>query len=631
MSYAPGSGALPAGAHECCAGDLEIYSAAKGVLGALASPWKKAFFQLLVLSDGSVLLSQWSSAREQQEPWTRPSSLPPVPTYHLHQVEDIVQGAAPAQRGAWFELWFANGAVVRLRTCAADKGEHWSTWVAQLLVNCPRVRARLVSTLDSDPSQSTVHGNSPAQLRGEELVSLRAEALRSPEIAAIVGAHPDFAAKGDAAGAGGSGGGGGAPTNPTSTAAHLAQLKDSMLSETRLASTMVEDRLALVETGLRSATLDTSKHLTSLTGSLEVCAANIATLMGEVAGLNAREASASATALTRLDALGASVLESGLRTRGDIGGVRSSLEHVEKLVLGLAPRVVPAVGSGGASALSRTSSSRGAMSPTPQSAATGAAGGSEGGGGPGASAPPGHPAAGLAPEASVTAVLTALMNHTRAVDEGLVGLFERQKATDDAVHGLRDTLVDISRSMVELSRRQEALWVKMGAMGGSGGGGGGGGGGDFAHRRGAGSSSSSSSSSSEESEEAAAAYAHAHSHTQAYAPSSGGHDEAQAPYRASRAPSQHPSRSAAAPHAPGGDASGSGVGAAADGTAVLLSQQAAVLRELSRVTELDLTTSTTVVGAVTRIPVKVRSRPEVSALLSRLRILDTALENARGK
>ena len=163
------------GSHECCAGDLELYANKSGVLGALASPWRRYFFQLLVAVDGSVLLTQWGSAREQQEPWTRPSSLPPVPTYHLHPVEDIVQPARAPR--AWFELWFANGAVVRLRTFGGAAAEHWTTWATQLLLHCPRVRQRMVATLDSDPEQATVLGVSPAQLRAEELVSLRAEAM----------------------------------------------------------------------------------------------------------------------------------------------------------------------------------------------------------------------------------------------------------------------------------------------------------------------------------------------------------------------------------------------------------------------------------------------------------------------
>ena len=612
------SAVLP-GSHECCAGDLELYANKAGVLGALASPWKRHFFQLLVAVDGSVLLTQWGSAREQQEPWTRPSTLPPVPTYHLHQVEDIVQPARTPR--AWFELWFANGAVVRLRTFGASSAEHWSTWVTQLLLHCPRVRQRMVATLDSDPEQATVHGVSPAQLRAEELVSLRAEAMRNPDIAAVVGEHQDFkhgasdaataAALAAAESAAGSAAAASAATATHAAAAqHLTLLKDTLLSETRHASTMVEDRLALVETGLQAASASSTKTLAALAGSLDAVAANVQTLAGEVAALSTREAAAGAAALARLDALGASVMEASLRTRGDVSAVRSNLDHVEKLVLGLAPRVVAsgsgsnAGAGGGAAPPANATAPLGLGATARSSTARGAGGGFSPA--PVALPPPPPEVAGpggapLATEASLAALLSALMNHTRAMDLGLGRLAEQQAATDAAVGAVRASMEDISRGMTELARRQEALWVKMGSSSVGGGGVAGGSGGVagvVSPRR--------------SRPGGAAAYAEGEAASSSSAARVA--EEVAAQLAAQARPG------AASAHAPAGQ-----------GIAALQAAQREVLAELSRVVDVDLTDASTVMGAVRRIPTKARSTPAVSALLGRLRDLDAALEEASGR
>jgi hypothetical protein len=135
---------------EKCAGELELHK--PGMLGALL-PWRRFFFQLAETEGGSRLY-QYGSSRDQADGKAAPSS------NDLGMVDDIVEPLASPR--AWFELWFSNGAVLRLRSDA----EHWGTWVAHFIVACPRVRHRLSSTLGSDTEQSVAQGNSPQQLRG---------------------------------------------------------------------------------------------------------------------------------------------------------------------------------------------------------------------------------------------------------------------------------------------------------------------------------------------------------------------------------------------------------------------------------------------------------------------------------
>jgi hypothetical protein len=517
---------------EKCAGELELHK--PGMLGALL-PWRRFFFQLAETEGGSRLY-QYGSSRDQADGKAAPSS------YDLGMVDDIVEPLASPR--AWFELWFSNGAVVRLRSDA----EHWGTWVAHFIVACPRVRQRLSSTLGADKEQSVAHGNSPQQLRGEEVRSLRSAALSVPEVALIVGSHPDFA-----------------PPAPVPEevvdplhphvhhlVGHINDIKDTLGGHGQSAS-MLEDRLAHLEDGLRANHQESNKALADLTGIVGVIAGNVGNVVSQEAELSATLN----TVLTHVGAVGARVEENTLRVRSDIAAFKTSLEHVEKLCLGLSPKVVVPVGGSGKGVLPR-----GALSPLPSS---GAAGGEQ--------------------SALGGEILTAVMNHSRAMDEGLSHVIARQKASEDALASVNATLADIARAMVELSNRQEALWkaVSHGSP--------------------------------------SAATAHAHSHQQqpthynprAPPPSSAASHEAAAGGASSSSAASASASSSSSPRAP------------TDGMATLRAQQRDLLAELSRSTGIDLTSSQSVIGAMSRIPLSIRSRADVQQLLGRLRVLDSAL------
>ena len=531
---------------EKCAGELELHK--PGMLGALL-PWRRFFFQLAETEGGSRLY-QYGSSRDQADGKAAPSS------YDLGMVDDIVEPLASPR--AWFELWFSNGAVVRLRSDA----EHWGTWVAHFIVACPRVRQRLSSTLGADTEQSVALGNSPQQLRGEEVRSLRSAALSVPEVALIVGSHPDFA-----------------PPAPVPEEAvdplhphvhhlvgHINDIKDTLGGHGQSAS-MLEDRLAHLEDGLRANHQESNKALADLTGIVGVIAGNVGNVVSQEADLSATLT----TVLTHVGAVGARVEENTLRVRSDIAALKASVEHVEKLCLGLSPKVVvPVGGSGGKGVLPR-----GALSPLPASSLTSSTFGSTSGG-----------ENGLGGSALGGEILSAVMNHSRAMDEGLAHVIAKQKASEDALSSVNATLADIARAMVELSNRQEALWKAVNH--GSGG---------------------------HTSPSAGTATAHAHSHQQQqpthYNP------------RAPPPPSAAPHHESAPPAA--SSSSSSSPRAPTDGMATLRAQQRDLLAELSRSTGIDLTASQSVIGAMSRIPLSIRSRADVQQLLGRLRVLDSAL------
>lgn len=539
---------------EKCAGELELHK--PGMLGALL-PWRRFFFQLAETEGGSRLY-QYASSRDQADGKAAPSS------YDLGMVDDIVEPLASPR--AWFELWFSNGAVLRLRSDA----EHWGTWVAHFIVACPRVRQRLSSTLGSDTEQSVAQGNSPQQLRGEEVRSLRAAALTVPEVALIVGSHPDFApyeaAPGEAAD----------PLHPHvhQLVGHINDIKDTLGGHGQSAS-MVEDRLAHLEDGIRANHQEANKALADLTGIVGVIAGNVGNVVSQEADLSATLT----TVLTHVGAVGARVEENTLRVRSDIAALKASVEHVEKLCLGLSPKVVvPVGGSVGKGVLPR-----GALSPLPSSSSSSTFGSTSGG------------ENGLGGSALGGEILSAVMNHSRAMDEGLAHVIAKQRASEDALASVNATLADIARAMVELSNRQEALWKAVNHSSGG-----------------------------HTSPSAGTATAHAHSHQQQQPT----HYNPRAPPPPS-ATLHHESSSGAGGSSgaapPAASSSSSSPRAPTDGMATLRAQQRDLLAELSRSTGIDLTASQSVIGAMSRIPLSIRSRADVQQLLGRLRVLDSAL------
>jgi len=420
-------------------------------------------------------------------------------------VDDIVEPVSSPR--AWFELWFTNGAVLRLRSDA----DHWATWTAHFVLYCPKVRQRLSSTLSEDSEQSVAFGNSPQQLRGEEVRSLRSAAVSVPEVALIVGSHPDFKPAPPPP----------PPADPNGphfhlVTNHLTEIKDALGGQGQQAS-MVEDRLTHLEMGVKSNHLEANRALADLTSIVDAIAGNVGSIVSKEADIS----TTLSTVLTHVGAVGARVEENTLRVRSDISSLKSSVEHLEKLCLGLSPRVVVPVGG------SRSGSRGGPFSP---SASVEGGLGSE--------------------------ILSALMSHSRAMDESLSHVAAKQKASEDAVAAMNGTLSDIARAMVELSNRQEALW-------------------------------------------------------KAVTTSQGGPNSPTK--RSSIAPSGNVPGDSGSPRPPN------------DGMATLRAQQAALLADLSKATSIDLTTSQSVIGAISRIPLSLRSRPDVHQLLSRLRILDSAL------
>ena len=111
----------------------------------------------------------------------------PRVVYDLSLLIDIVE----IKGAEWFELWFANGGIVRLKaeSTASDR----TRWLAHLLRTSPRVRAMLVA--DPTGVHERVIGISSNQLRAEPLRSTRSYAVADPDVAEIVGSHSDFTKK----------------------------------------------------------------------------------------------------------------------------------------------------------------------------------------------------------------------------------------------------------------------------------------------------------------------------------------------------------------------------------------------------------------------------------------------------
>ena len=546
-----------------CAGTLELYS--KGVL----SRWQPLFFQVLA-SPQAARLVQYPSERDHAE------GRLPTCSYDLHQVEDIVEPLDAAQ--SWFELWFSNGEMLRLRSAAPD----WQTWAGHLLFYSPKVMNRLASTLTTDAVQSAPVGTSSKQLsRTGALRSLRYYTQHDEVVGGLAAEHPAIMAVASAhdvrhAGAAAEAAPVAAPGSPaganlSAVRAFATELSDALSSETHARSAMIEDRIshhmAELETNVKASHVGQVQTIATLASSMDVLAGGMAEAVDSLKEVNARGADTArglAEVRMRVDAVGARVEENALRAKGENAALRAAVENVERLLLQLAPKVVaPHVGKPAVGAALRAAASGG---PTP---------------------PPHH---------AVEALHSALTEHSSQVDEGLAHVIKQQKALDatvksveGAVGALSHMLADVVRAMHQLSSRQEALCQMMAV--GSGGG-------------------------------------------KAQPPASAPRPPPAVAFASpSAAPPQPPSRGTPQPSLRrDGDPAGSprstrGFGDE-EGAAALRERKAALLSELSNAAGMDLTSSHTSVFASTRLPASVKGRQDVKTILERLREVEERLAAA---
>jgi hypothetical protein len=574
--------------HETCAGSLELHSV--GVF----NQWKRFFFQVLQ-GDNAARLVQYASEGDHAG-----GRKAPLASFDLLMVEDIVEPADAPK--SWFELWFSNGAVVRLRAPAAD----WSTWCGHLLIACPKVMHRLASTLASDEHQVTPVGTSAKQVsRSAQLRSLRHYALRDDHVQGLAAEHPaisrlaagveeEAAAAAAAAAAAGVGapaadGAGAGPLSPggglSAVRAFASELSDALASETHARSAMIEDRISHhmseLETNVKASHVGQVQTIATLAASMDVLAGGMAEAVDtlkEVSGRGADAARGLAAVQLRVDAVGARVEENALKARAEAAALRGAVEHVERLLLQSAPKVVPAAPAGG-------------------KAATAAALRAAAGGGPVAAPAP-------APHHAVDALHTALSDHSSQVDEGLAHIITQQKALEATVQGVEGAvgamshmLADVVRAMHQLSARQEALCQLI--AGGGGGGGAGGEGGALRAARGAGAGTVTFAAPAAAAPPAPPARA--------------------TPLAALRRPAEPPT----SPHSTGGFGEHAQGGAAA-----LKERKAALLSDLSLAAGTDLTASLTAVGASHRLPASVKGRADVKAILERIRDVEEQLHAA---
>ena len=153
-----------------------------GDLGTGMKTWVRSFFQL-VDDDDLPQLREWGSVSDAYA-GKRPRTL-----FDLSLATDIIEHAGTAD---WFEIWFSNGGIVRLKTFDA-RGPERKKWITMLLRSCPRVRTKMHAMHLLPPSSHEIPtGTSHKQLRSEQVVSARALAFKDPEVAETVGSHSDF-------------------------------------------------------------------------------------------------------------------------------------------------------------------------------------------------------------------------------------------------------------------------------------------------------------------------------------------------------------------------------------------------------------------------------------------------------
>lgn len=153
-----------------------------GDLGTGLKTWVRSFCQL-VDDDDLPQLREWSSVADAYA-GKRPRTL-----FDLSLATDVIEHAGAED---WFEVWFSNGGIVRLKTLDA-RGPERKKWITMLLRACPRVRTKMHAMhLLPASSHEIPTGASHKQLRSERVVSARALAFKDPEVAEAVGSHADF-------------------------------------------------------------------------------------------------------------------------------------------------------------------------------------------------------------------------------------------------------------------------------------------------------------------------------------------------------------------------------------------------------------------------------------------------------
>jgi hypothetical protein len=573
---------------ETIAGTLEVFSA------GLFSSWKRHFFQITLQGDRARLVQYASEA-------DHAGGRPPEVSFDLLQVSDIVEPLDAPK--SWFELWFSNGAVARLRAAEGD----WATWVGNLLFACTGVMQRLASTLTTEPTQATPVGTLSKQLsRASQLRSVRYYAQVEASILNLLAVHPAIAAVLEAAGhppadAPAAAPAVAAPPPPSGTHAAsasltpaqlavISELSDAVTSETHARSSMIEDRIAHhmteLETNVKASHVGQVQTIATLAVSMDLLAGGMTDAVDKLAALGAHGADTAqslAKLQTRVDAVGAKVEENALRAKSDVASLRGSVDNVERLLLQIAPKVVPVSSTKAATAAALRAAAAGGPSPAP-----------------------GAPF----PHHAVETLHAALTEHSSQVDVGLAHVITRQKALEASVKGIEGSvgalshmLADVVRAMQQLSDRQEALCNMVAAAGtgapaaahGGGGGGSGRGGSGATSVNVAGVSSSPA------------------------------------------APPQPPARAVPQSAAPRRDVEpasprstrgfGDGEGAHLGGAA-LRERKVQLLHELSLAAGLDLTAAHTSVGASARLPATVRGRQDVKAIFEKLREVEQQLDAA---
>jgi hypothetical protein len=329
----------------------------------------------------------------------------------------------------------------------------------------------------------------------------------------------------------------------------------------------------------------------------------------------AREAprdAALASLSSRVDAVGAAVMQANSRMaelsrRSDTERLTRSVEHLEKLVLSLSPRVVAMSGSGGGggggSAAARHSGAAAATEQWSSSAAATAAAAT--------SLLASAPGSGLATTAAVEALGSALLQHTRLVDDSFSLLQEQQKELAAAVGALTASVAELARGSARSAQQSEAAAHAHSAAA-------------YAaealqQQRYAAASSASASSSARGSSVTPSSISLSQqlglqqAKPSLFSPLSAaaeGGSYGGSSARNAAEPSSSSSRSQSVPPAASNAAA-----------AHLRDKSAALYAELSRASGMDLYRSVSVEGAAQRLPPSIRARPEVVAILDKLRAL----------